>query len=325
MAQITERGTFPDGTHVHLYKASGPAQLRPEGAPDDTKLSKDGEVKFTGVDEGERYILFAYVHGQPLQLRATGRSANDESAILTQPAPAADRLRLADGSFADEAPERVKKSELPPFEAAPNLSQTQIAGDVPQRSATTRGTAHPVDVDEPVPYRAQEDVPDDVLQMSDTETGRATELAVGPQRQEDVPKGTPQRSDTPTGVATVIPQGGPVDAQQEKESSRGKEMRGEPVRVATEPVEGGLVKAVKGASEEQSDKRQRKVVEDVRDAFENPPPPEVVQTPEGAPDVPEPSGLDAQGQPLDADVARAAGVEPADKPAEPIRRSKSKK
>ena len=169
-------------------------------------------------------------------------------------------------------------------------------------------------------------MPKGTLQMSDTPEGAATEIALGPQRQEDVPKNVWQRSSTPTGVATVIPQDGPVEAQQEKESSRGKEMRGEPVRVATEPISGD-VNAPTGANEKKSDERQKEAQESIREALstaevEQPTP---VATPAAANDRDNLDGLDAQGQPVDEGVAASLGIKPADKPAESGKRPAKRK
>ena len=135
--------------------------------------------------------------------------------------------------------------------------------------------------------------------MSDTPIGRATRIAVGPQRQEDVPAGVPQRSCTPTGVATPIPGGGPVEAQQWKESSLAKEMRGEPGRAATEPA-----RTASGAG--------GGTVSNMPAALTQPGPGPI----EGTTTRPNRTGLDAQGQPVYADVAKANALIPAKAPAE---------
>ena len=135
--------------------------------------------------------------------------------------------------------------------------------------------------------------------MSDTETGRATRIAVGPQRQEDVPTGVWQRSHTPTGVATVIPGGGAVQAQEMKESSLAKEMRGEPGRAAAEPL-----RAATGAGGGE--------VQNMPAALTQPGPGPI----EGTTTQPNRTGLDAQGQPLYEDVAKANALIPGKKAAE---------
>ena len=302
MAKTTLRGRFSPGTIVSLYEVEDASVLRAEGEPDQTaEVNKDGEVAFS-LKEGRRYIAQAYDRGEPRTVRLTGRSAEEINSALEQPAVQPDRVRLSDGTWADEAPEQIKKGDLP-LEAAPNLSQRQVPEGTPQRSDTPRGTAHPVDPEEPVPYQSQEqlkeDEGEDVKQMSDTETGRATRIAVGPQRQEDVPTGVWQRSHTPTGVATVIPGGGAVQAQEMKESSLAKELRGEPGRAAAEPL-----RAATGAGGGE--------VQNMPAALTQPGPGPI----EGTTTQPNRTGLDAQGQPLYEDVARANALVPGKKAAE---------
>jgi hypothetical protein len=187
--KTTLRGRFPKGTIVSLREVPDAGTLRstPEQEVDTKTVNDDGEVTFS-TDVGTRYIAFAYVNGAPLEVRVTGRETDDPNALMTQPPIGPDRIRLSDGSFSDEEPKRVAKDDLP-MEAAPELSQQMVPRGTRQRSDTPRGTAHPVDTDEPAPYEAQENVADDVKQMSDTETGAAARIAVGPQRQEDVPAG----------------------------------------------------------------------------------------------------------------------------------------
>jgi hypothetical protein len=279
-AQVVLRGRFPKGTVVALVKVEHEGILRSEGGElvDTKKVDDEGVVTFASkVEEGSRYFIRGYVRGELVEVRATGRSESDQSSVLSQAPVQPDRLRYTDGTFEDDVPEKVAKKDLPKFEAAPNLSQRQVGDDVPQRSSTLRGSAHPVDPDEPTPYLSQSDVPEGTPQMSDTPDGQATPISVGPQRQEDVPEGTWQRSDTPTGTPTIIPSGGPVAAQQEKESSEGKTRRGQPVRVAAEPLDPS--KPVKGASEKQSDKREAQVAKD-REAAAEPVEPVEPQPPE---------------------------------------------
>jgi hypothetical protein len=206
-------GRFPPGSVVRLVKVASEATLRSEGGEEvDTQtVGDDGVVTFSkGVDVGGRYLAVGLVGGTPLEVRLRGNVGED--AVNGQAPVARDRVRLSDGSWADEAPKREKAPAVPP---GPRLAQHQVPGDVPQRSATLRGTAHPVDPEEQEPVRRQEDVKDGTPQMSDTRPrevdgqrvgggGEASEILVGPQRQEDVPDGVPQRSDTPTGVATPI-------------------------------------------------------------------------------------------------------------------------
>jgi len=294
--KTTLRGRFSPGTIVSLYEVEDASVLRAEGEPDQTAtVDEKGEVQFS-LEDGHRYIAQAYDRGQPRSVRLTGRTG-DEDLALAQAPIGPDRVRMADGSWSDEAPEKVKKGDLP-MEAAPHLGQHQVGDDVPQRSSTPRGTAHPLDPEEPAPYEAQENV-EDVPQMSDTETGRAARIVVGPQRQEDVPAGVWQRSHTPTGVATPIPGGGPVEAQEAKESSYAKETRGEPGRAAAEP----LRTAAGGGGG---------AVMNMPAALTQPGPGPI----EGTTTQPNRTGLDAQGQPVYADVAKANALIPAKKAAE---------
>lgn len=237
-AQVTLRGRFRAGTRVRLVEVKDESVLRAEGGKllDVKRVDEDGQVRFTkDVKKGGRYFVVGNVDGQPLEVRARGNTAEEESAVLGQAPVQPDRVRLADGSFADETPERQK---TPSREVQPAPRQDQVADGVVQRSDTPRGSAHPVDPEETLPYPRQEDVPDGVVQMSDTETGQATPIqSAVSMRQEDVPDNVVQRSSTATGVATPIPKGDAVRAQQEKESADAKAMRGEPVRAAAEPLD----------------------------------------------------------------------------------------
>lgn len=298
MAKTTLRGRFSPGTVVSLHEVEDATVLRAEGEPDQTaEVNKDGEVSFN-VKDGRRYIAQAYDRGVPRSVRLTGRSG-DEMAALEQPSVTPDRVRLSDGSWADEEPAKVKKEDMPTLEAAPDLSQQMVPKGTDQRSDTPRGTAHPFDVSEPAPYESQGNVGEGVKQMSDTEFGAAARIAVGPQRQEDVPAGVWQRSHTPTGVATPIPGGGPVAAQEAKESSLAKEMRGEPGRAAAEPL-----RTATGGGGGQ--------VRNMPAALTQPGPGRI----EGTTTEPNRTGLDAQGQPVYADVAKANALVPAKKAAE---------
>jgi hypothetical protein len=232
--QITLRGRFPDGAHVRLVEVRDETVLRSEGGKlVATGKVRDGEVKFKdGVKAGARYFAVGYVNGQPLEVRVRGNTVSDDTA-LAQPPVGPDRVRLSDGSWLDEAPDREK---APRAEVGPAPAQRQVPKGTPQRSETPRGTAHPVVDGEPAPYAAQGDVSKGAPQMSDTELGRAAPIIAGPARQEDVPKGVPQRSETPSGVATVIPAGDAVEAVLERESSLAKVARGEPGRAAAEPL-----------------------------------------------------------------------------------------
>jgi hypothetical protein len=290
-AKTTLRGRFSPGTVVSLHEVEDASVLRVDAGSDPVTtetVNKDGEVTFH-LEEGQRYIAAAYDRGFPREVRLTGRSSDEMAAVEQQPVQA-DRVRLSDGSWADEEPERVKKDDMLALEAAPDLSQQQVPKGTPQRSDTPRGTAHPFDPEEPAPYESQDNVDDDVKQMSDTELGAAARIAVGPQRQEDVPAGVWQRSHTPTGVATPIPGGGPVAAQEAKESSLAKEMRGEPGRAAAEPLRtaaGGGGGQVQNQSADLTHPYHR-----IGDTTTEP----------------NRTGLDAMGQPVYPDVAKQIGI-----------------
>jgi hypothetical protein len=338
--QVTLRGRFSKGSVVTLTRVAGAHVLRPEGGEDiETKTvgEKDGvsEVSFTsGVEVGARYFIHGLEDGSPIQLRATGKASDDDTG-LTQPPIVADRLRLADGTWADEAP---TKESPPGAFVGPGPGQHQVPDGQQQRSDTLRGSAHPVDPDEKTPKRRQEDVEEGTPQMSDTRPreledgtqvgggGEATEVLVGPQRQEDVPDSVQQRSDTPAGTAVPIPAGNAVHAQEVRESSFAKETRGEPGRAAAEPIEikGAKVGHPDGATKKESEKRHEEITASDKAAASTPAEPAKADGTAG-PGV-NTSGLDAQGQPVSPDVAAAAGVEPAKKAAEaPAARSASGK
>jgi hypothetical protein len=308
--QITLRGRFSPGSQVRLVRVDGEHVLRAEGGEEvaTKKVDDDGCVEFTtGVDVNARYFIVGQHQGFPLEVRARGRAKDDPSEVLENAPTPRERVRLSDGSWADEAPEQHRKATY--AEGAPHLAQTDVPKGTPQRSDTPRGSAHPLDPEEPTPYPSQEEerfTKGKVPQMSDTPLGMATPIDLGiAQRQEDVKKGTPQRSDTPTGVATPIPQDGPVAAQEEKEASETKAKRGEPVKAAAAPL-GDTVPTGKT-----SDEREQKVVEERREALAQP----AVQA--GAPsDRDDTSGLNALGHPITEEQATSTGVEPAKRPAE---------
>jgi hypothetical protein len=305
--QATIRGRFAPGSVVTLTKVAGEHVLRPEGGEDvgtgEVKRNSDGvaEVKFSGLEVGARYIAHGISEGAPVQVRVRGRKANDPSEVLEQPPIGPDRVRLTDGSWADEKP---TKESAPGAFVGPGPGQHQVGDDVPQRSSTLRGSAHPVEPGEPAPFRDQTDVPDGVQQMSDTKPrevdgetvgggGQASEIVQSLQRQEDS-AGVPQRSDTVTGQAQPIPKGDAVNAQQRRESSAAKESRGDTGRAAAEPVEqrklpSGKANVLKGAVTLRHEPGR----------------------PEGAAGAgSNTDGFDAQGQPIDPAIAATLGIEP---------------
>lgn len=303
----------------HVLRPGGGEEIEVKTVTEEDGAPRVGFVRFSkGVEVGARYFIHGLVDGRPLEVRARGRAKDDPNEVFEQPPIAPDRMRLADGSWSDEAPTK---------ESAPDILAAQadirhVRKGTVLRSDTPRGEAHPLDPEERAPKRTQDDVDDGAVQMSDTRRrevdgqvvgggGEATELVLGPQRQEDVPKGMVQRSDTPTGVATPIPAGDAVQQALDRESSFAKETRGEPVRASAEPIDvkRGKLGAPSGATQKQSEDRDRDLKQSERDAalatraLDQP-----------GDDMLETSGHDAMGQPAAEDVARAAGVTPADKP-----------
>lgn len=235
--QVTLRGRFPSGSVVKLVKVKHEGVLRAAGGKEIATgtVGDDGSVTFgKDVEVGGRYFVTGYVDGFPLEVRARGGKAGDESAVLSQPPVTADRTRLADGTFLDEPPEQHQAAGFGGVGPAPG--QHQVPKGTPQRSDTPRGTAHPVDVNEKAPYPSQSDVGKDVPQRSSTELGQATPIVHDvPASQEDS-NGIPQRSDTPLGVVTPIPAGDAVQAQLDRESADAKAAIGEPGKAAALPA-----------------------------------------------------------------------------------------
>jgi hypothetical protein len=296
--QVTLRGRFRPGSVVRLVRVANEGVRRSEGgdAVDTKRVGEDGSVTFrSGVESGARYLIVGYVDGFPLEVRAVGRSEAEDTGLAQQPV-GPDRVRLSDGSWADEAPEH---EGAPGGEVGPAPGLHQVSKGTRLRSATPRGYAHPVEDDEPAPYPAQSDVEDGVAQRSDTEFGMATPVAhEAPSSQSDVGARTAQRSATPMGYAYPVPAGDGVRAQRDRESAETKASVGEPVKAASSPPS----RSVKAKDRD----RDRAVVG---------PPPAVTPDP-GV----ESDGRDAQGQPLAGDVAAGVGVEPASSPREPVRR-----
>ena len=217
--QVTLRGRFAPGDVVRLVKVAGPHTLRGEGGEEidtqDVQEDEDnprvGFVQFKGLEPGERYLVCGHTSGSYLEVRVTGREADDDQEAFDQAPVGPDRVRLGDGSYLDELPEKIDAGDV---SVAP--ADIRAARGEQLRSDTPRGEAHPVDPEERAPKRRQEDLEGEVQQMSDTRPreedgvifgggGEAAESVIGAQRQEDVPEGVQQRSDTPTGVATILP------------------------------------------------------------------------------------------------------------------------
>jgi hypothetical protein len=139
-------GRFPPGTRVRLTKSAGPHQMRPgpgDEEVDAQTVDDDGTLEFSGTEPGERYFASGYVRGQPVEARLTGR-ADPEDAFLAGYEPIRyERQKLADGTWADEPIKRADHDQQE-VEGATWLAQDQVGEDVPQRSATIRGSATPV-------------------------------------------------------------------------------------------------------------------------------------------------------------------------------------
>lgn len=248
---VALRGRFSPGVVVALVRVDGEHVLRAAGGEtvERKKVDADGCVEFE-AEPNARYFVTGIQNGFPLEVRVRGRAADEPSELLGHAPVAYERKKLADGSWADEEPEKV---DPPPFYGAPHLGQQHLDNDVIQRSNTIRGSAHPFDPDEPVPYPRQEDVGEDVVQRSSTETGMATPIPDGPARQEDVPDNVVQSSATATGVATVLPTDA-VEHQEHKESAESKALFGEPGKVP--PAQAARARAKKAAKSKSTKKKE---------------------------------------------------------------------
>jgi hypothetical protein len=148
---VTLRGRYPAGSTVRLVHVEGPHVLRP-GPHHETvateKVDDDGTLSFTkGVEAGARYFAVGQVNGQPLEVRLTGREDADDGFLAGyDPSALQTRTRLADGSWADEAPEQHQKMSVP--DGATWRGQHQVPKGTLQRSDTPRGTAVPISAEE---------------------------------------------------------------------------------------------------------------------------------------------------------------------------------
>jgi hypothetical protein len=144
------RGRFPAGARVRLTKSAGPHQLRV--GPTDEEIDvqtvdEDGNLEFTGTEPGERYFASGIIGGQPREVRLTGAADPDNSLLAGYEPIRTDRVKLADGTWADEPIDRKEYDEQT-VEGATWLAQDQVGDDVPQRSSTIRGSATPISADE---------------------------------------------------------------------------------------------------------------------------------------------------------------------------------
>lgn len=235
-AQVTLNGRFPAGARVALVEVSGENVLRSQGGKTIArkKVDDDGRVQFTtGVKVGARYFVVGRINGVHTEVRVTGRKPADDNAGLAQEPVRPDRTTT--GIQVSPVPEGSEPV------GGMRLAQEQVGDDVPQRSATATGTAHPVDPDERGPYPDQASElysSGKVPQRSDTAAGMATPIADVPQRQEDIPNDVPQRSSTRTGVATPLPPGNGVEAVRGIESTFAKAAAGEPSQADMRGVTG---------------------------------------------------------------------------------------
>lgn len=148
--RVVLNGRFSPGERVRLIKVDGPGVLRPPDGAEAVasgRVDENGQVVFDkGVEVGGRYFVSGYHHGQPLDVRITGRAADDPNVILADAPVQAERVRLTDGSFVDEPPEQHQALEVP--EGAVVRGQHQVPKGVVQRSDTPRGEAVPIPPEE---------------------------------------------------------------------------------------------------------------------------------------------------------------------------------
>jgi hypothetical protein len=245
-AQVTLNGRFSPGTAVELVEVADESVLTGAGGKvvDRKKVDRDGRVQFqTGVTAGGRYFIRGLQDGMPLEVRARGNADADADVGFQRPVQP-DRVRLSDGSWADEAPEDQNAG----FGGVGPAPSVQQARGQRLRSDTPRGYAHPVEEQERAPYPGQDDVKKGTPQRSDTPQGQATPIEhEAPGSQGQVAKGTLQRSDTPLGYATPIPAGDAVQAQLDRESAETKASVGEPVKAAATPPSEGFNKGDRDA------------------------------------------------------------------------------
>lgn len=138
-------GRFKPGTRVRLVKVRDERVMRAEGGEEIAveRVGDDGVIEFSkGVEPGARYLACGYVDGVYLEVRLRGRDSADD-AVNAQPPVGRDRVKLSDGSFLDSPPEQHQETGLP--EGAVHRGQHQVPEGVVQRSDTPRGQAYPVE------------------------------------------------------------------------------------------------------------------------------------------------------------------------------------
>ena len=263
-AQVRARGNFSPGTRVALIERYGD-QPRLAGADiiDTGRVDDSGEVTFTGRPEGQRYWIVSQDEEDRRALAATSKlptegkerisdsvvrqrlaqttapRRRESGNIVTNPETKTKTVALTAGGleYGSEAIGQPTDSKDRELEPQPRLRQ-EDAKNVPQRSATLTGSAHPVEAGEPQPHPENKDF-HDVPQRSATEFGQATPVAVVPDSQEDA-KRLKQRSATEDGEAKPKPKGDPVyqalsrDASVKQAAGVDKPDQGEPPTKASE-------------------------------------------------------------------------------------------
>lgn len=238
---VTLRGRFAKGTDVKLYLRRGDHFNGPVGpVVARAKTDGEGETRFSGLEDGERYWAVAEVSdGEELRGVAVTAKVQPEGKVREErPDPVSARPHQR----AEVAPpKRVGDVDVPDgTERLPQANQADVNG-VLQRSDTAAGAAVPKPEGEAVPGLRQDQVPKGVLQRSDTELGEATIIPKGEvgqspgMRQEDAPANMVQRAVAATGTAFPKPAGGSPAAQELAKVLAAKNDVGESLVDASKP------------------------------------------------------------------------------------------
>jgi hypothetical protein len=281
-ARVRVTGGFSPGTKVGLAPRYGDRfNIRTARAVDTQTVDAASTVEFTGLPEGERFWIYSIDQDdrralaavakteQPGKQRLTDTEIRDRLAqtaapnrlqrgnTVTNPATRTKTVtQFAGGLDAHESVGGQTKAADRELEPQPRLRQ-EDARNVPQRSATLTGSAHPVEAGEPQPRPRQEDF-QEVPQRSATPAGEATPILVKPETQEDARR-LHQRSATEEGEAVPKPEGDPVHQSLTRDASvvqAATEQRDEPEPASKagdqrkkRPVQSGVKKASQKASE----------------------------------------------------------------------------
>jgi hypothetical protein len=138
-AQVTLNGRFSPGTAVELVEVADESVLTGAGGKvvDRKKVDRDGRVQFqTGVTAGGRYFIRGLQDGMPLEVRARGNADADADVGFQRPVQP-DRVRLSDGSWADEAPEERRRGSVGSGRRR-RCSRPAVSGSGRTRRAATR-------------------------------------------------------------------------------------------------------------------------------------------------------------------------------------------